>query len=156
LIQNYNGRSSHWFKDLKKSFNKYLRWSLVFQNDKIIAFSCIQDHFFEEGTVRVACRMWYDLNLRSQSLSSRKDNYETPFVSIITSQMNWLRENKSDLTRAIFTFEPDRNHNLLKKVSNKINISTGWTNFVPMPDKMKTWPQATEADYQIYAEHRFK
>lgn len=156
LIETYDRRSNHWFVPLRKTFDRYLYWTLVFQNNNIIAFSCIQNHFFEEGTVRVMTRSWYDLNLRSDSLSSNKDNYRTPFVFMARNQMNWLRENKSDLTRAIFTFEPDRGQNLLKKISNKINVSTGWTNFIPMPDKMKTWPQATEADYQIYAEHRFK
>jgi len=150
LDENYKGRSNHWLTPLKTNFKKYLYWTLVFDdNDKdIIAFSCIQDHFFEAGTVRILTRTWFDPSDRYKDGALWR---HTPVASMAKHQIEWLQG--KGFQRAIFTLEPDRDYSLIKFLAKKINKRTGITNFVTKKEKIKTFKNAEEKDYQWYAEH---
>lgn len=152
LDETYKGRGTHWLEPLKTNYKKWLYWTLVFdENDKdIIAFSCIQDHFFEPGTVRILTRTWFDPNTRFKDGAMWR---HTPVASMAKHQIEWLQD--KGYKRAIFTLEPDRGYSLIKFLSEKINKRTGITNFVPQKEKIKTFKAAEEKDYQWYAEHLF-
>ncbi len=152
LYDTYQGRSNHWLESLKSNYKKYHYWTLVFDDaDKdIIAFSCIQNHFFQPGTVRILTRTWFDPKTRSHDGALWR---HTPVASMAKHQIEWLQD--KGYTRAIFTLEPDRGYSLIKFLSKKINKRTGITNFVPQPERMKTFRDAQEKDYQWYAEHLF-
>lgn len=142
------GKNLDWIPSLRERYSWYLYWTICLnENDDIVAFSCIQDHFFEPGVVRILTRTWFNPDDRY------KDGVlwrHTPVAPMAKKQIEWLQGR--GYKKAIFTLEPHRGFNVLKFLSKKINARAG-TNFIPRQDKIKTYPQATENEYQWYAEH---
>jgi len=147
LTNTYTYKKLDWIHTLKKEYDRYLHWSLCFNNDKIVAFSCIQKHVFDDDTVRILTRTWFDNSIRCNNGSLWR---ETPVAPMAKDQIDWLKG--TQFRRAIFTLEPHRGYDLLKFLSKKINQRAG-TNFVPKKDKIKTWRTSPIESYQLYAEH---
>lgn len=149
LETDYQGKHLDWVPYLKRDYLKYIYWTLCFDEaDKLVAFSCIQDHFFEPGTVRILTRTWFDPNSRYNHGALWK---HTPVAPMAKAQIEWLQG--KDFERAIFTLEPHRDHSVIKFLSKKINTRTGITNFIPKDEKIKTHAWQEQKDYQWYAEH---
>ena len=149
LESKYDGKHLDWVPYLKRDYLKYIYWTLCFDDEKnLVAFSCIQDHFFEPGTARILTRTWFDSNNRFNHGALWK---HTPVAPMAKNQIEWLQD--QNYKKAIFTLEPHRDYSVIKFLSHKINTRTGVTNFVPQTTKIKTHPWQEEKDYQWYAEH---
>tara|TARA_B100000941_G_C28263302_1_gene427677 strand:+ start:33 stop:551 length:519 start_codon:yes stop_codon:yes gene_type:complete len=149
LEQNYKGKSLDWIPYLRRDWEKYIFWTLCFdEKDSLVAFSCIQDHFFEPGVVRILTRTWFDPNSRFAHGALWR---HTPVAPMARAQIEWLQDN--NYKKAIFTLESFRDFRVLEHLCKKINTRTGITSFVPQTTKIKTHPWQEPQDYQWYAEH---
>lgn len=151
LEKSYKGKNLDWIPYLKRDWEKYIFWTLCFKpdTDDLVAFSCIQDHFFEPGVVRILTRTWFDPDSRFKH--GALWSY-TPVAPMAKAQIEWLGT-RDFYTKAIFTLEHFRDYRVLEQLANKINKRTGITRFTPKKDLIKTHPWQEEQEYQRYAEH---
>lgn len=151
LRNDWFDRSFDWC--LQNRYTRYLYWSIVYIDNKIVAFSAIQDYEFKKNTARVCSRMYYDPSIR---FSYNKKTYKdiiTPVTPMIIDQFNYLKD--KDYKYAIATIESHRSVDTLNIIANNINYKTGLTNFKVMPTKIQTYKGQAAEDFQHYMEHKF-
>lgn len=133
-------RNSDWFPPLLCDFRKYLFWTICFSDEKIIAFSAIQKHFFPEDTVRILTRTFFDSSIRL------KPGYnlwiETPVTPMAKKQLEWLK-NQSHITTVLITMESRHRKDYFSKIINKINVKINST-FTLLENRIQTYPGQPE------------
>ena len=59
-------KNSDWFKPLLKEYTNYDEWSLLIDDNNIVAFATIQSHNFPEDHRRLLTRTYYDPHIRNR------------------------------------------------------------------------------------------
>lgn len=83
-------RNSSWFPSLIK-FPKYKMYTVITNNEDIVAFSMIQTMDFPYYTCRIGTRSFIDPKYRNYTASVEK-NKETPIFNMLKSQYQWVVE----------------------------------------------------------------
>jgi hypothetical protein len=151
LRSDWFDRSLKWC--LQNRYKSYIYWSLVYLDDKIVAFSAIQEYPFRKNTVRVCSRMYYDPSIRFEYNKKTYKDIITPVTPMMIDQFKFLDDKRYEY--AIATVEPHRNLNTLNIIANNVNSKTKLTNFKVMPDKIQTYHGQPESEFQRYMEHKF-
>lgn len=150
LENNYNGKNYKWLDNLKNEYQNYLHWTICLENDNIVAFSCIQDHFFKPYTARILTRTWFNPGNRYNDGALWR---ETPVAPMAKNQLEYLKVRGYE--KAFFTLESHRDYRVLDFLCKKINKRTGISNFIPQKEKIQTHKWQDKKDYQWYAVHEF-
>jgi hypothetical protein len=136
-------------------YKNYLGWTLLYENNQIVAFAGIQEFKYLNNSVRVCTRMYYDPKIRHDYRYSTKDSVITPVTPFLINQFNFLKD--KNYNKAILTIERHRHPNFVKMMAKNFNIKTnGVTNFLAMKSRIQTHDYQDEGDYQWYMEHNFK
>jgi len=119
-------------------YKRYPHWSfLVDNNEDLIAFSCVQTHFFPSNCARVLTRTYYHPSHRRGHLAY-ETNTKTPAMYMLEDQMKYVKNLNID--HLFFSVEYLRRKssitNLAKKLHGKYNDE--WK---VLDDLYQTYPQ---------------
>ena len=149
-----------WFdSNLKYSlihrYKNYLGWTLLYNNNQILAFAGMQDFKYLDNTVRVCTRMYYDPSIRYNYRYSTKNTVITPVTPFLIHQFNFLKN--KNYKKAILTIESHRHPKFITMMAKNFNKKTNnITSFIAKKDKIQTHDYQQERHYQWYMEHKFK
>jgi len=136
-------------------YKNYLGWTLLYENNQIVAFAGMQHFKYLPNAVRVCTRLYYDSSIRHEFNHASKYKVITPVTPLLMFQFDYLKHKKYDV--AVATLEPHRSKKIMQFMAKNLNDKTqGLTNFVPQEKRIQTFDGAKEEDYQWYMEHRFK
>ena len=140
-------KNSDWFKPLLKEYTNYDEWSLLVDDNNIIAFATIQSHNFPENHRRLLTRTYYDPHIRNQYMGYPP--HVTPAMIIVEHQLS-ITEGK----KRFISMEWPWKKFLLRNVANKINKLNG-TNFRLRDRLYKTVPDSNKPNVwqNIISEH---
>ena len=118
-------RNKDWFNpelpwSVQNRYKEYPHWSfLVTPDDQLIAFSCIQTHFFEPDCARVLTRTYYGPNYRRTTMRY-EDDIKTPAVWMLEDQVAWASKNL-DIKHLFFSLEFPNRRGTMRRLAKKIN-----------------------------------
>ena len=146
------GKKAEWFDpslshSLVNRYRQYPHWSfLVDDNEELIAFSCIQTHFYPMYCARVLTRTFYHPQYRRHTLNYETDT-KTPAMYMLEDQTNWIKENLT-IDHLFFSVEHLRRKSSLIKLANKLNhkYNTHWT---VLDDLYQTYHVDEKTSWQI-------
>lgn len=144
-------RKTDWFnKNLSHSiinrYKKYPHWSfLVNDAHNLIAFSCVQTHFFPDNCARVLTRTFYHPNHRRKSLRYESDT-KTPAMYMLEDQITWIEKNLS-VDHLFFSVEYINRKQSLIKLAQKLNniYNSKWK---VLDDLYQTYPSDDKNSWQ--------
>jgi len=141
-------RNKDWFPSLIKNIDLYLYWTVVFQEEEIVAFSAIQDHNFEEGVVRILSRTFFAPKIRLQPGYNFWSH--TPVAPMAKRQLKWLSA-QEQYKKILVTMEPRHRRDYFAKIIKKINTRAGAC-FEMLADPIQTYPNQPASLYQHAAQ----
>lgn len=146
--KNCTDRNKDWFPYILENYERYLHWSIVFLDNRIVAFSAIQSHNFAEDTVRILSRTFFDQSIR---LWGKYDFWvETPVAPMARDQLKWLAD-KNQYSRALITMEPNHSRRYFERIIGKINLRAS-AEFEMLDNRIQTYPNQTEDLFQNAAQ----
>lgn len=150
MCSSVEDKRKNWFGYLLRDYDKYSLWTTVFgENEKIVAFSCVQKHFFPENYARVLTRTYFDNSIRKNSLITERYIHDSPAMLMLSEHMQFLKETKL-AKYAIITMEQhisEKNFNrLLSMFKTGLNL-----NFEIQSEKIQTYPDQSPEDFHTYA-----
>lgn len=143
-------KNSDWFDRLLTNYMEYDDWSLLVEDNKIVAFAAIQSHNFPENHCRLLTRTYYDPDIRHRGIGYPL--HETPAMIIVKDQLS-----KTEGKRRFISMEWPWKKHLLENVANKINKLNG-TDFRLRQKLYRTVPSSEEPNVwqNIISEHSIK
>jgi hypothetical protein len=114
-------KNKNWFEVLPYSYKKYPQWFFLFDDDKPVAFSTIQE--FNPGEFRVLTRTYIYLDYR-RATQLKMDTFNSPTMRILPEQLKYINGYKT----AFVSMQSGRS-NALKRFGRKLEYRTNlqWT-----------------------------
>lgn len=158
FVDYMSSQNYRWFNRGKKhslqhKYKNYIGWTLLYDNNKIVAFAGMQHFKYLDNTVRVCTRLYYDPSIRYQYTYSTKNNIITPVTPLMLFQLKYLQDSEYDT--AVATLENHRGKKFMEYMARNLNKKIG-TNFLPHEKPIQTFEGQNEKDYQWYMTHRLK
>ena len=146
--KNNQDRNKDWFPYLIKNIDLYLYWTIVFKEQRIVAFSAIQEHNFEKGTVRILSRTFFDPEIRLQPGYNFWS--QTPVAPMAKKQLQWLSRG-ANFEKIIITMEPRHRRDYFVRIVKKINDRAGAC-FEMIDEPIQTYPNQSASLFQHAAQ----
>ncbi len=152
-------RNRDWFNpDLTYSivnkYKEYPLWTFLVEDDnEMIAMSCIQTHYFPEGTARLLTRTYYNPNYRRRHMVYEKES-DTPATLMIEPQLEWAKQN--NYKNLFFSVEFLRRRATLVLLAKKLNNKYKHNEWKVLDDLYQTYPNDKDyKSWQVVCSNRF-
>ena len=118
-----NDTNSNWFDNSKSSvintIDDYLYWTIMTENDKVIAFAAIDHKRFKKyNCIRLMTRTFYHPDIRRIHIRYEYENKKAPVMLMLQEQMKYVSEREEAL---IITMEKLTHRGNLDQFFKKCN-----------------------------------